>query len=143
VAEKRDKFKKSSDKRISDYIDLENSSKTFQQHTQSIWEKITSYHLSASIPKHPSNRNLNDIDRDDDLNSRQQNQVINFNRVMSNHRSVTKVKDVKYKRINKAKSKSLEELRGKLRNFVSTNSSYNLADFSKECKSEIIAQTFA
>ncbi|KAK0179274.1 hypothetical protein PV327_005039 [Microctonus hyperodae] len=30
---------------------------------------------------------------------------------MSNHRSVTKPKDVKYKRINKAKSKSLEELR--------------------------------
>ncbi|XP_059481518.1 uncharacterized protein LOC132200225 [Neocloeon triangulifer] len=39
-----------------------------------------------------------------------------FNRVMgNNHRSVTKPKDVKYKRINKAKSKSLEELRGRLR----------------------------
>jgi hypothetical protein len=38
--------------------------------------------------------------------------------VMSNHRSVTKPKDVKYKRINKAKSKSLEELRGRLRNWV-------------------------
>jgi len=37
---------------------------------------------------------------------------------MSNHRSVTKPKDVKYKRINKAKSKSLEELRGRLRNWV-------------------------
>ncbi|XP_049781672.1 homeotic protein female sterile [Schistocerca cancellata] len=41
-----------------------------------------------------------------------------YNRVMSNHRSVTKPKDVKYKRINKAKSKSLEELRGRLRNWV-------------------------
>lgn len=40
---------------------------------------------------------------------------VTYNRVMSNHRSVTKVKDVKYKRINKAKSRSLEELRGKLR----------------------------
>lgn len=45
-------------------------------------------------------------------------QVVNFNRVMSNHRSVTKPKDVKYKRINKAKSKSLEELRGKLKHWV-------------------------
>lgn len=37
---------------------------------------------------------------------------------MSNHRSVTKPKDVKYKRINKAKSKSLEELRGRLRGWA-------------------------
>lgn len=44
--------------------------------------------------------------------------VTTYNRVMSNHRSVTKPKDVKYKRINKAKSKSLEELRGRLRNWV-------------------------
>ncbi|XP_023245611.1 uncharacterized protein LOC106641023 isoform X2 [Copidosoma floridanum] len=49
--------------------------------------------------------------------SSQQAQVT-YNRVMSNHRSVTKPKDVKYKRINKAKSKSLEELRGRLRNWV-------------------------
>lgn len=46
------------------------------------------------------------------------NQVTTYNRVMSNHRSVTKPKDVKYKRINKAKSKSLEELRGRLKNWV-------------------------
>ncbi|KAH8308076.1 hypothetical protein KR059_005995 [Drosophila kikkawai] len=45
-------------------------------------------------------------------------QVTNYNRVMLNHRSVTKPKDVKYKRINKAKSKSLEELRGRLKNLV-------------------------
>lgn len=43
---------------------------------------------------------------------------VTYNRVMSNHRSVTKPKDVKYKRINKAKSKSLEELRGRLKNWV-------------------------
>ncbi|GLV41109.1 uncharacterized protein CBL_04633 [Carabus blaptoides fortunei] len=46
------------------------------------------------------------------------NQMTTYNRVMSNHRSVTKPKDVKYKRINKAKSKSLEELRGRLKNWV-------------------------
>ena len=44
--------------------------------------------------------------------------VSTYNRVMSNHRSVTKPKDVKYKRINKAKSKSLEELRDKLKNWL-------------------------
>ncbi|XP_041973790.1 uncharacterized protein LOC121729373 [Aricia agestis] len=46
------------------------------------------------------------------------NQVVTYNRVMSNHRNVTKPKDVKYKRINKAKSKSLEELRGRLKNWM-------------------------
>lgn len=56
------------------------------------------------------------------------NQVMTFNRVMSNHRTMTKPKDVKYKRINKAKSKSLEELRGKLKNWVEhrNSGSYNL-----------------
>lgn len=48
----------------------------------------------------------------------QKNGTVNYNRVMSNHRSVTKPKDVKYKRINKAKSKSLEELRGRLKHWV-------------------------
>lgn len=41
-----------------------------------------------------------------------------YNRVMSNHRNVTKPKDVKYKKINRVKSRSLEELRGKLRNWT-------------------------
>jgi hypothetical protein len=35
--------------------------------------------------------------------------------VMSNHRAVLKPKDVKFKRINKAKARSLEELRDKLK----------------------------
>lgn len=57
---------------------------------------------------------------DEDATSEEnpKNQVKTYNRVMSNHRSVTKPKDVKYKRINKAKSKSLEELRGRLKNWV-------------------------
>lgn len=50
------------------------------------------------------------------------NPVTTYNRVMSNHRSVTKPKDVKYKRINKAKSKSLEELRGRLKTWVEQGS---------------------
>lgn len=55
------------------------------------------------------------------------NHVTTYNRVMSNHRSVTKPKDVKYKRINKAKSKSLEELRGRLKNWVDKGSKSVLA----------------
>lgn len=56
--------------------------------------------------------------QDDTKTKKTANQVTTYNRVMSNHRSVTKPKDVKYKRINKAKSKSLEELRGRLKNWV-------------------------
>lgn len=63
-----------------------------------------------------------DEDRDRDHQKTNTNQVKTYNRVMSNHRSVTKPKDVKYKRINKAKSKSLEELRGRLKNWVEQGS---------------------
>ncbi|GAB6023425.1 hypothetical protein CHUAL_008208 [Chamberlinius hualienensis] len=38
-----------------------------------------------------------------------------YNRIMNNHRTVTKPKDVKYKKISRVKSRSLEELRGKLK----------------------------
>ena len=41
-----------------------------------------------------------------------------------NHRTVTKPKDVKFKRINKAKSRSLEELRGKLKYPSGSSSSF-------------------
>lgn len=64
--------------------------------------------LSVKVPQlQPAGEQLNG-----------KSQVTTYNRVMSNHRSVTKPKDVKYKRINKAKSKSLEELRGRLKNLV-------------------------
>lgn len=82
-------------------------------------EHIYSLHDTPSWPYlHDLNGRL---ERDDCLNKSTRtplNQVSTYNRVMSNHRSVTKPKDVKYKRINKAKSKSLEELRGRLRNWV-------------------------
>lgn len=54
--------------------------------------------------------------------------VTAYNRVMSsNHRSVTKPKDVKYRRINKAKSKSLEELRGRLKNWVEKGNKFTFS----------------
>lgn len=61
--------------------------------------------------------NINSVDGEP-VKRNPMNQMTTYNRVMSNHRSVTKPKDVKYKRINKAKSKSLEELRGRLKNWV-------------------------
>ncbi|KAG5682821.1 hypothetical protein PVAND_012145 [Polypedilum vanderplanki] len=133
VAEKRDKFKNRSDKRISDAIDdpSYNSSDSISISTNqsttstptTFWEKLTSYYdySRSSTPV----RRASD---EDARKPQEQHQVTNFNRVMLNHRSVQKPKDVKYKRINKAKSKSLEELRGKLKCWVEHRSSgsYNV-----------------
>lgn len=63
--------------------------------------------------------------------------VINYNRVMSNHRSVTKPKDVKYKRINKAKSKSLEELRGRLKQWVDKGNAEQAFNAQKHASSYV------
>lgn len=139
VAEKRDKFKNRTDKRIADIVDEPsyNSSDSISISTNpssssTFWEKLTSYYDYAS---RNDSRSSTPVHRrrasDEDSKSTTQkppNQVTNYNRVMSNHRSVTKPKDVKYKRINKAKSKSLEELRGKLKNWVEhrNSGSYNL-----------------
>jgi hypothetical protein len=136
VAEKRDKFKNRSDKRISDAID--DTSDTISittNHSQSsiatsFWERLTSYydHSRASTPI--SQRRASD----DDAKNPEVQQEHQYQRVMSNHRSVTKPKDVKYKRINKAKSKSLEELRGKLKNWVEyrNSGSYNVQHVNDE-----------
>lgn len=143
VAEKRDKFKNRCDKRISDAID--DTSDTISISTNysqssiatSFWERLTSYYDSSRSSTPISQRRASD----DDAKSleRQEHQthqhVTTFNRVMLNHRSVTKPKDVKYKRINKAKSKSLEELRGKLKNWVehrNNSGSYNVQHASDD-----------
>jgi hypothetical protein len=140
VAEKRDKFRNRTDKRISDIGDggdTESLTST-QSCTATFWEKLTSYYDYAS---RGDSRSSTPVHRrrasDDDAktsNTKQQNQVTTFNRVMSNHRNFQKPKDVKYKRINKAKSKSLEELRDKLKSFVDHRStgSYNLNNFQNE-----------
>lgn len=99
VTEKRDKFKNRTERIVLDCPeDLE------KDHGYTFFETSTPQLKSINEEKSP--------DRS------KQTQVTNYNRVMSNHRSVTKPKDVKYKRINKAKSKSLEELRGRLKHWV-------------------------
>ncbi|XP_049820650.1 uncharacterized protein LOC109598832 isoform X2 [Aethina tumida] len=78
----------------------------------------------CQVPQWPYNdkQGQTEENQEESPNKNQTNQVKTYNRVMSNHRSVTKPKDVKYKRINKAKSKSLEELRGRLKNWVEQGS---------------------
>ncbi|KAJ8949560.1 hypothetical protein NQ318_016191 [Aromia moschata] len=79
---------------------------------KSLEEKI------CGVPNWPYTNSEKNTNSDDCNEENPKSQVKTYNRVMSNHRSVTKPKDVKYKRINKAKSKSLEELRGRLKNWV-------------------------
>lgn len=106
VAEKRDKFKNRSEKITSDCSD---DSALDKENNSSHHESRNS--MKLGIHESYGQKNSGQV-------APKQAQVTNYNRVMSNHRSVTKPKDVKYKRINKAKSKSLEELRGRLRHWV-------------------------
>ena len=70
---------------------------------------------------HDVSDNVVDDDLEDDegvkaLDSlKQSSDIGSSRRVYLNHRNITKMKDIKYKRITKTKSKSLEELRDKLR----------------------------
>lgn len=96
ITEKRDKFKNRSERIVCEDVD-----------------KTSSEHLNDECGSGGSGECKTSPNRNG-----KQTQVTNYNRVMSNHRSVTKPKDVKYKRINKAKSKSLEELRGRLKVWV-------------------------
>lgn len=143
VAEKRDKFKNRSDKRISSAIDDTSDTISISTiHSQSsiassFWERLTSYYDSSRSSTPISQRRASDDDakKPEVQQEHQYQHMSNYNRVMSNHRSVTKPKDVKYKRINKAKSKSLEELRGKLKNWVehrNSSGSYNVQHANDE-----------
>lgn len=77
--------------------------------------------ISISEPPPPTPTDISDPNQVDKTKT-----VVSYNRIMSNHRSVTKPKDVKYKRINKAKSKSLEELRGRLKHWIDRGHSESL-----------------
>lgn len=86
-------------------------------------EKSLEEKIIQDVPNWPYNNGKDKLVLNDDSSDENpKSQVKTYNRVMSNHRSVTKPKDVKYKRINKAKSKSLEELRGRLKNWVEQGS---------------------
>lgn len=127
VTEKRDKFKLRQEKVI-----LEGDDVMEKEHTYPYLESSTPQPLkSINEEKSPDRSGCCSAGRDG-----KQTQVTNYNRVMSNHRSVTKPKDVKYKRINKAKSKSLEELRGRLKHWVDKgNSSVEPIESQKRAQS--------
>ncbi|XP_055636727.1 uncharacterized protein LOC129775715 [Toxorhynchites rutilus septentrionalis] len=115
VSEKRDKFKNRTEKCISsDQSDdpKENQSTTTTKFTSTTMTTVIITKTSCDGDETPPGGG----------GGCKAGAVTNYNRVMSNHRSVTKPKDVKYKRINKAKSKSLEELRGRLRHWVERGS---------------------
>lgn len=116
VAEKRDKFKNRSEKIIVDCPDDTGDVNTTGSSSNKIVKECLSCYETQPLKSISEDKSL-------DRGGGKHTQVTNYNRVMSNHRSVTKPKDVKYKRINKAKSKSLEELRGRLRHWVEKGSS--------------------
>lgn len=119
LAEKRDKFKIRSEKTVVNSLEREDKEMAVPARR----------HLPSTSSQAPMQTPII--------------QVTNFNRVMSNHRSVTKPKDVKYKRINKAKSKSLEELRGRLKSWVERGTAASGVNGAEAMRVPQEAQSFA
>lgn len=127
IVEKREKFKNRSERRIDgnhhreEVLD-EDGDTCIADHLGWVSSKVA----AGYSPDSPTNTLNSDGDRSSSNQPSQHTQVTMYNRVMSsNHRNVTKPKDVKFRRINKAKSKSLEELRGKLRHWVEKGNQYS------------------
>ncbi|XP_059611556.1 uncharacterized protein LOC132258311 [Phlebotomus argentipes] len=116
VSEKRDKFKSRSEKIIG--ADDENNAES----------------IHANVDNFNNNCNTG-------ATAGKPSPVVNYNRVMLNHRSITRPKDVKYKRINKAKSKSLEELRDKLKHWIDRGTSGE--HFHHHCPESTGSQSYA
>lgn len=95
-------------------IDKDNVKEAKPKAGKDVW----SYSFVPKLAAHESDEEATSNPESEEDPEPRPNHVVTYNRVMSNHRNVTKPKDVKYKRINKAKSKSLEELRGRLKNWV-------------------------
>lgn len=138
LAEKRDKFRQRSEKAMRSSSSTEGQFDKLPLHNYaSIEELEVPANIKENIPivsvsSPPASAAAKEHEYASHFDSSEdkvaKTQVTNFNRVMSNHRTVTKPKDVKYKRINKAKSKSLEELRGRLKHLVEHGSGGNSFD---------------
>ncbi|CAH2100344.1 unnamed protein product [Euphydryas editha] len=117
LAQRRDNFRMRSVVLTAEVKSIDNDKETKPKSNNDVWSY--SYVPKRMMPPNDSDEEVTSNPESDDGETEQKtNQVVTYNRVMSNHRNVTKPKDVKYKRINKAKSKSLEELRGRLKNWV-------------------------
>ncbi|XP_046970044.1 uncharacterized protein LOC124537272 isoform X2 [Vanessa cardui] len=117
LAQRRDNFRMRSVVLTAEVKSIDNDKDAKTKSNNEIWSY--SYVPKRMMPPNDSDEEVTSNPESDEGETEQKtNQVVTYNRVMSNHRNVTKPKDVKYKRINKAKSKSLEELRGRLKNWV-------------------------
>lgn len=116
VAQKRDNFRMKKIMLTKDLKSVDSDKEMKQKLGKSMW--AYSYVPKRMMPPHSDEEVTSNNESDEGEQEQKTNHVVTYNRVMSNHRNVTKPKDVKYKRINKAKSKSLEELRGRLKNWV-------------------------
>lgn len=117
LAQRRDNFRMRSVVLTGEIKSIEGDKDLKTKKEKDIWSY--SYVPKRMTPANDSDDEVtSNADSADEDPEPKPNHVVTYNRVMSNHRNVTKPKDVKYKRINKAKSKSLEELRGRLKNWV-------------------------
>lgn len=121
LAQRRDNFRTRSVVLTAEVKSIDNDKDLKPKNGKDVWSY--SYVPKRMMPSNDSDEEAtSNADSDEGEQEQRSNPVVTYNRVMSNHRNVTKPKDVKYKRINKAKSKSLEELRGRLKNWVEKGS---------------------
>lgn len=116
LAQRRDNFRMRSVVLTAEVKSIDNDKELKPKSPKNVWSY--SYVPKRMTPANESDDEVTSNPESDEDPEPRLNHVVTYNRVMSNHRNVTKPKDVKYKRINKAKSKSLEELRGRLKNWV-------------------------
>ncbi|XP_022827271.1 uncharacterized protein LOC111357008 isoform X1 [Spodoptera litura] len=116
LAQRRDNFRMRSVVLTAEVKSIDNDKELKPKNGKEVWSY--SYVPKRMTPANESDDEGTSNAESDEEPEPKSNHVVTYNRVMSNHRNVTKPKDVKYKRINKAKSKSLEELRGRLKNWV-------------------------
>ncbi|CAH0405743.1 unnamed protein product [Chilo suppressalis] len=121
LAQRRDNFRMRSVVLTAEVKSIDSDKDQKAQKPKNLWSY--SYVPKRMTPANDSDEEVTSNPESDEGDPEPRaNHVVTYNRVMSNHRNVTKPKDVKYKRINKAKSKSLEELRGRLKNWVEKGS---------------------
>ncbi|CAK1599387.1 unnamed protein product [Parnassius mnemosyne] len=117
LAQRRDNFRMRSMVLTAEVKSIDSDKEISKPKAKEVWSY--SYVPKRMMPANDSDEEVtSNADSDEGDPEPKSTHVVTYNRVMSNHRNVTKPKDVKYKRINKAKSKSLEELRGRLKNWV-------------------------
>ncbi|XP_030024552.1 uncharacterized protein LOC115443333 [Manduca sexta] len=116
LAQRRDNFRMRSMVLTAEVKSIDSEKDVKPKNGKDVWSY--SYVPKRMMPANDSDEEVTSNPESEDDPEPKSTHVVTYNRVMSNHRNVTKPKDVKYKRINKAKSKSLEELRGRLKNWV-------------------------